>query len=170
MSKSPTKITDYFQEINISGSKAKSLPRESSEYTLHFDGGSRGNPGPGGCGWVICKDGEEIYAGMAPLGNCTNNYAEYKGLEQGLLSALDKNYKNIIVYGDSLLVINQTIGIWKCKADNLAPILKDIITLKRDFDKIEFLHIKRQYNKRADELANEAMDIQEINILSSNDR
>ena len=168
MSKQPTKITDYFKEIDISGSKVKILPIEGSEYTLHFDGGARGNPGLGGCGWVICKGGVEIYAGMAPLGKCTNNYAEYKGLEQGLLSALDKNYKTLTVYGDSLLVINQTNGIWKCRAENLAPILKDIIKLKGDFDRIEFLHVKRADNKRADELANEAMDIQELSIQSSN--
>ena len=156
---SSSKITDYFHPTDPSGSKVKIQPIEGSDYTLHFDGGSRGNPGLGGCGWVICKGGIEIYAGMAPLGKCTNNYAEYKGLEQGLISALDKNYKTLTVYGDSLLVINQTNGIWKCKAKNLQPVLNEIIKLKRGFDKIEFMHVKREKNKRADELANEAMDM-----------
>ena len=169
MSHMPAKITDYFKPSNNNEPKVKVLPVEGLEYTMHFDGGSRGNPGPGGCGWVICKGGIEIYAGIAPLGNCTNNYAEYKGLEQGLISALDKNYKSLTVYGDSLLVINQTKGQWKCKADNLKLILKEVLKLKSEFDKIEFFHVKRDENRRADELANQAMDIQESNMRSSND-
>ena len=167
---SSSKITDYVYKTDLSGCKVKIQPVEGSDYTLHFDGGSRGNPGLGGCGWVLRKDGVEIYAGMAPLGKCTNNYAEYKGLEQGLISALDKNYKTLTVYGDSLLVINQTNGIWKCRAKNLIPILNDIIKLKNGFDRIEFMHVKREDNKRADELANEAMDIQETSIQSSSAR
>jgi len=163
------KITDFFKSIDETGCKVKIMPINGHDYTLHFDGGSRGNPGPGGCGWVLCKGGVEIYAGMAPLGRCTNNYAEYKGLEQGLMSAIDKNYKTLTVYGDSLLVINQTTGIWKCKAPNLNPILKHVIELKGEFDKIEFMHVKRENNKRADEMANEAMDIQDINNLSLDD-
>jgi ribonuclease HI len=163
------KITDFFKYIDEPGCKVKVMPINGHKYTLHFDGGSRGNPGPGGCGWVLCKGGVEIYAGMAPLGRCTNNYAEYKGLEQGLMSAIDKNYKTLTVYGDSLLVINQTTGNWNCKASNLKPILKNVIALKSEFDKIEFMHVKRENNKRADEMANEAMDIQDINSLSLDD-
>lgn len=161
------KITDYFQPIDPSGSKVKILPIEGSKYTLYFDGGSRGNPGPGGCGWVVHKGDMEIYAGMAPLGTCTNNYAEYKGLEYGLLSALDKNYRHLTVYGDSLLVINQVMGIWKCKSPNLIQILKSIKELVSEFEHIEFLHVRREHNKRADALSNDAMDYQDINSLSS---
>lgn len=165
-----SKITDYFQPVDPSGSKVRILPVEGSGYTLHFDGGSRGNPGPGGCGWVLHKNGVEVYAGMAPLGLCTNNYAEYRGLEQGLLSALDKNYNRLTVYGDSLLVINQATGVWKCKSPNLLPILKTINELKGQFEHLEFLHVRREENKRADALANEAMDIQDVSSLSSASR
>jgi ribonuclease HI len=168
---SSKKIIDYFQPVHPTGSKVKIFPiEEGSSYTLHFDGGSRGNPGPGGCGWVLHKGSVEIYAGMSPLGPCTNNYAEYKGLEQGLLSALNKNYCELTVYGDSLLVINQVMGVWKCKSPNLIPILKRINKLKAQFEYIEILHVRREENKRADALANEAMDIQDINNLSSASR
>ena len=163
-----TKITDYFKPLNQVQPSNNTFPIEGRDYTLHFDGGSRGNPGPGGCGWVIRKGGVEIYAGLAPLGECTNNYAEYKALEQGLKSALDKGYTRLSVYGDSLLVINQVMGVWKCNARKLVPILKNVNELKSEFEEIEFAHVMRDQNKRADALANEAMDIQNISNLSLN--
>lgn len=142
------------------------FPIVGRDYTLHFDGGSRGNPGPGGCGWVIKKGDVEIYAGSAPLGECTNNYAEYKALEHGLKTAIDKGYNRLSVYGDSILVINQVMGVWECNAPKLVPILKAVNKLKSKFEKIEFTHVMRNDNKRADALANEAMDIQNISNLS----
>lgn len=162
----PTKITDYFKYLNQMQPSNSTFPIEGRDYTLHFDGGSRGNPGPGGCGWVIRKGEAEIYTGLAPLGECTNNYAEYKALEQGLKSALDKGCHRLSVYGDSLLVINQVLGLWKCNSAKLVPILKIVNELKSEFEEIEFNHVRREYNKRADALANEAMDIQNISNLS----
>lgn len=158
-----TKITDYFMPLNQAQQASTTIfPVEGQDYTLHFDGGSRGNPGPGGCGWVIKKGDAEIYAGSAPLGECTNNYAEYKALEHGLKTALDKGYNRVAVYGDSILVINQVTGVWKCNAPKLLPILKTVNQLKSKFEKIEFAHVMRNKNQRADALANEAMDIQKI--------
>ena len=66
----------------------------------------------------------------------------------------------MIVYGDSKLVIEQVKGNWKVKSENLKPIHKEIRNLLNEykFQYIEFNHVLRKYNKRADQLANIALD------------
>ena len=129
------------------------------DYKLQFDGGSRGNPGPSGSGAVIYFKGEEIWSNYLFLGQKqTNNYAEYSGLIMGLEYALKMNITCLLVEGDSLLVINQLTNKYKCKSDNLLPLYTKAIELSKQFESIEFNHILRNQNKRADELSNNAMD------------
>ena len=127
-------------------------------YKLFFDGASRGNPGLGGCGISLEFENKEIGIDYKYLGKCTNNFAEYSALELGLKKAIDLNIKNLIVFGDSLLVINQVNKLWKCNNIYLKKILNIIDRLKLNFTEIKFVHIKREKNLRADNLANKAID------------
>ena len=132
-------------------------------YSLYFDGASRGNPGIASFGGVIYKHTDNLkeewltYNYKFPE-KATNNEAEYSGLYYGLLIAVEKDLKHLLVYGDSLLVINQIKGIWKIKCAHLKPIYTNIRRLLQHFDVIEFHHVKRKFNGRADALANEAID------------
>jgi ribonuclease HI len=125
-------------------------------YSLYFDGASKCNPGKAGCGAVIYDSlNNEMYFESMFLGdNITNNVAEYTGLVVGLRLAIKENINDLIVYGDSLLVINQMKKVWKVKSINLINIYEDAMKLVNCFDNIHFVHIKRHLNKRADELAN----------------
>ena len=64
---------------------------------LRFDGGSRGNPGRAGCGFVILtskSNDTPICYDYKYLGNnVTNNYAEYNGLIMGLEDTIKHNIK-----------------------------------------------------------------------------
>ena len=86
------KITDFFNSNN-KRIKLNTIQPEEDKYILMFDGGSRGNPGTAGAGFVIYKNDDEIFAGCAPLGHATNNFAEYKGLEIGLQYAIKNSIK-----------------------------------------------------------------------------
>jgi len=106
--------------------------------TIHFDGGSRGNPGLAGAGAKVVVTNNNSttddpitttylireYCGE----NATNNYAEYKGLLAGLRQAVALLDINVLesrgrlrlqVYGDSNLIIQQLRGTWQCKHPNL---------------------------------------------------
>jgi len=131
---------------------------EEPAYQMYFDGGSRGNPGPGGCGYCILKLKQPIFEGKNKLGVCTNNYAEYKGLQYGISLAIEKNIKRIAIFGDSLLIINHMNGKWKCRHKVLRVIFDEINVMLKSFDYITFSHVPRARNKLADKLANEAMD------------
>ena len=123
------------------------------------DGGSRGNPGPCGAGGVIKDfDGVVVAEVSEYLGIQTNNYAEYKALLFTLNRAVQLQIKNVIVYSDSKLVVEQMKGKWKVKNENIIPLHREISTIISYFDSIEFVHIPRHFNKEADALANKAMD------------
>ena len=129
------------------------------DYLLQFDGGSRGNPGVSGCGSVIYHRGSELWNRSVYLGeDHTNNYAEYYGLIYGLIGARKLQIKNLLVEGDSKVIINQVIGKFNVKSPMLIPLHKKAMEQVKYFDNIEFNHIYRNKNKRADELANIAMN------------
>jgi len=136
--------------------EAKIYP--SVEYTLNFDGASKGNPGLSGAGMVIYKNGNEIWSSCKFIGFKTNNQAEYSALIFGLKGALNLGIANLSVLGDSLLVINQVNNIYKVKSEGLYELYKEVQTLKIQFDYIDFNHVYREKNKRADELSNVALE------------
>ena len=72
--------------------------------------------------------------------------------------ALENNLQCIHVEGDSKLIINQMIGTYKVKAENLIPLHTEAMILANQFHIIKFNHIKRELNKKADKLANDALD------------
>ena len=129
-------------------------------FTLYFDGASRSNPGPASYGGVIYENGVERYTYKKYIGTTTNNVAEYKALLNGLLLAKEKGITRLEVYGDSKLVIEQITGNWKVKSRLLIPIHREIcaVLINNPFEQITFQHVYRKNNKRADELANEALD------------
>ena len=127
-------------------------------YILYFDGCSKGNPGPSGAGAVLFSNSKEIGSVTKFVGvNSTNNEAEYEGLKLALQLALSKNIKYVTVKGDSLLIIKQIQQIYKVKAVNLIPYYKDCKKLEKQFINIKYEHVKRNFNKRADQLANEGL-------------
>jgi len=147
---------------NVSPNNIKIFPQ--SEYTMNFDGASRGNPGPAGIGAVIFHNGQEIWASCQYIGTKTNNQSEYSALILGLKEALDRDIKCLHVYGDSQLVINQINGQYKVKNVGLQELYQEVQGLKEKFETIVFTHIYREYNKRADHLSNMALDVLDFNL------
>lgn len=125
-------------------------------YKIFFDGGSRGNPGCSGSGYVIYDENKIYKSGYRYLGVNTNNYAEYTALLLALRSIKDHN-KELKIYGDNLLVVKQIKGEYKVKALNLQPLHQECIEILKNF-KYEISHIPRNQNMLADSLANNAMD------------
>jgi len=129
------------------------------DYKLNFDGCSKGNPGLCGAGAVIYKLGKEYWSNHFFVGEkFTNNHAEYAGLILGLQQAKAFEIKELLVEGDSLLVINQMKGEYQCKSQNLIELYEKAKELESYFDKIQYNHVLRHHNKRADELSNIAIE------------
>jgi ribonuclease HI len=131
------------------------------QHTLFFDGCSKGNPGPAGAGAVIYQGNTEIWAKSIFVGNnSTNNVAEYTGLIIGLHEAVNKKIKELIVKGDSMLVIKQMKGEYKVNSNDMLRLYENAKGFEKYFDKIVYEHVYRDHNKRADQLSNEGLHVQ----------
>lgn len=132
------------------------------KVVVEADGGSRGNPGPAGYGAVVLEPGtEEVLAERAEgIGVATNNVAEYQGLIAGLRAAIELGATEVEVRMDSKLVVEQMSGRWQIKHPAMKPLAKEAAGLIRELGVVQFGWIPRERNKRADRLANLAMDAQ----------
>ena len=130
------------------------------EYlNLYTDGGARGNPGPAAAGWVIKDDqGEVLISAGKYLGELTNNQAEYEALILGLAEAKSFEVKNLKVFMDSELIINQMQRKYKVKNAKLAVLFVKAWNLTLEFSKVEWEHILREKNYEADAEVNKALD------------
>lgn len=133
--------------------------KPEKQIKLYADGGSRGNPGPSASGYVLMNmDDSIIFKSGVYLGVTTNNQAEYQALKYGLQEAQKLGAREVDVYLDSLLVINQMKGIFKVKNRDLWPIYEAIKELVTTFKKVRFTHVPRELNKLADAEVNEVLD------------
>ncbi|MFH1429086.1 MAG: ribonuclease HI family protein [Candidatus Margulisiibacteriota bacterium] len=124
--------------------------------TIYTDGGARGNPGPAGIGAVI--KGASPAEVSEYIGETTNNVAEYKALVSGLTEALKLGYKEAEVFCDSELIVKQIKGEYKVKQPHLIPLWNECRNLLSIFSKASITHVRREYNKEADKLVNQAID------------
>lgn len=132
---------------------------ETDPVVLYSDGGSRGNPGPAGFGFVLQdRAGETIAEGRGFLGRVTNNVAEYEGLLAGLRKVEELAASDVEVRSDSELLVRQMNGVYRVKSSRLRPLHAQVKEIASRLKSCRFVHVAREQNRRADELANEAMD------------
>jgi ribonuclease HI len=135
------------------------LPAEGKQIIAHIDGGSRGNPGPAAYAVVVdIEDGTHLASLSKYLGHTTNNVAEYQGLLAALEFALEHNHRRLKVITDSELMARQINGQYKVKNPNLKVLYDRARALITQFDTFRIEHVRREHNREADRLANEAMD------------
>jgi ribonuclease HI len=131
---------------------------------IYTDGGSRGNPGISGYGLVIYEDKQKIlYQEGKFLGIKTNNEAEYSGIIAALewvkKNKTNYNITQLNFFADSQLMIRQFQGLYKVKAPTLLPLYAHAQQLLAQINlPTKFTDVRRDFNKLADELANQAMD------------
>src|SRR5665213_3155714 len=133
-------------------------PAGYKKVKTYTDGGSRGNPGPSAAGYVILDLSDNILVDKGVyLGITTNNQAEYTALRLSIEDCIKLGAREVDVYMDSLLVVNQMKGIFKVKNRDLWPIHDDIKNLMNKLDKVTFQHVPRELNKLADSAVNSCL-------------
>src|ERR1700761_126321 len=138
-------------------------PADSSSsedlITAYCDGGSRGNPGPAGFGVFIQGARGEVVGELSEyLGKHTNNYAEYSGLLAALDFALTQGHSRLKVVSDSELMVKQIKGQYRVNSPELRPLYEEARRRIAKLEGFQIQHVLREKNRRADQLANEAMD------------
>lgn len=131
-------------------------------FRAFIDGAARGNPGPAGAGVFVEPERDrpalEFYE---PLGQTTNNVAEYRALLLALERAEEAGADDVEIRSDSRLLVEQLRGNFKIRADHLKPLLAESILRAKRFRSFSITHIPREINVRADRLANKGADASE---------
>lgn len=133
--------------------------------TIFTDGGARGNPGPAAIGvYILDTNGKVLKEVSESIGNATNNFAEYQAVMRGLETVKqhfgsktkDMHFE---IKLDSELVKKQLNGEYQIKEPGLVPHFIAIHNLRvSSFPNLTFTHVRREFNKEADRLVNEALD------------
>lgn len=138
---------------------------DHKKIITYTDGGSRGNPGPAALGAVICdSEGKMIKEYGQVLGRKTNNEAEYEAVIFALkkvkqLFGKDKAKKmHVEMRMDSEFVVKQVGGQYKVEEERMIPLFIAVWNLRLDFAKVSLVHVRREQNKHADRMVNEALD------------
>jgi len=143
---------------------------EDNKLIIFTDGGSRGNPGPGACAFVIRSADKILSQQSFLLGHTTNNQAEYSAVINALKFLVDNplpilsTVPRIVFKSDSQLLVSQLSGLFKIKDFKLRQLvlkvkqLENVINDKYANISIIYIHIPRSDNYLADRLLNEKLD------------
>jgi len=131
----------------------------SKILVINTDGGARGNPGPAGIG-VVIRDtsGEILFEHGGYIGEATNNIAEYKALLKAVETARDLGADELKINMDSELIVRQMLGQYKIKQPDLQKLAGEVVKVLKGFPNYSFTHVRREQNKEADALVNQALD------------
>ena len=131
----------------------------TERVVAYIDGGSRGNPGSAGYGVRIeDEDGRIVDEFNGSIETATNNGAEYRGLVAALEYLVAHDHRDAIVRSDSELLTRQMRGEYRVRHPDLADLHRRAGELASRLDRVRFEHVPRARNRRADALANAAMD------------
>lgn len=144
--------------MNLFDERAPEGSLAASEMRCHVDGASRGNPGEAGFGVLAHWQGKDVEL-YGYLGKATNNVAEYFGFLCAALYARSVGARGLKVFSDSELIVKQLQGYYRVKNPALARLHRLAIDLLEPLERFEITHIPREENKRADKLANIAVDL-----------
>ena len=126
---------------------------------INTDGGARGNPGPAGCGAILKTPAGEVVAEISHyIGIATNNQAEYRAILLAIEKAEALGATELEFLLDSELAAKQLNREYKVRNKELEKLFVLIYNKTLKLKKVTFRHVRREYNKEADALANKAMD------------
>jgi ribonuclease HI len=142
----------------------RGIPAEQKQYAilLQFDGASNPNPGPS-CGAVVLLRTETgsswipFYEAGVYNRHWTNNQAEYEGLILGLRIAKAQGFQEVLIEGDSALVVSQTTKEWKCSDSKMQEKQSEVQELLKSFTFVGIRHVLRHFNQHADALSKEGL-------------
>jgi ribonuclease HI len=142
----------------------KGILNEQKTYAtlLQFDGAADPNPGPA-CGAAALFKTENgstwkpFCEGGVYNRHWTNNQAEYEGLLLGLRLAQERGIKELLIEGDSALVISQTTKEWKVKDPKMQEKQAEVQDLLHHFQFVGLRHMYRNFNQYADGLSKEGV-------------
>ncbi|GMG18202.1 unnamed protein product [Phytophthora fragariaefolia] len=128
---------------------------------LCFDGAAKTSTRSGSCGYILWQlpGWKVLEASGFILDDVSVNDAEYNGLLKGVQMALYRQVENLVVVGESRIVIQQVQGLINCHQPNLQKHLAACEAQKEKFRTLHLVHVKREYNQTADYLTSKTLTL-----------
>lgn len=156
--KDPAKTQKEMPPQNTADLSDPTVLQKEQRVKIYTDGASKGNPGPSAAGILFTDvEGTPLFETGVYLGEVTNNVAEYEALIKALELVVDNGCPESFVFSDSALLVNQMNGKWKVRHPHMMPLIARAQELRRRLPRFQIVHVPRENNKRADELANLAI-------------
>ncbi|XP_070045214.1 uncharacterized protein [Nicotiana tomentosiformis] len=111
---------------------------------------------------LILKSGQHYPASEKIRFPCTNNMSEYEVCILGIRMTVDMNVKELLVIGDSDLLIHQVQREWSIKNVKVLLYLHCVKELCKKSTKIEFKQVPKIQNEFADTFATLSSMIQHL--------
>jgi ribonuclease HI len=128
-------------------------PADKREHwTMYFDGSLKLDGG-GARVLFISPRGEQLKYVLQILWEVSNNEAEYEALLHGLRLAISLGIKRLLVYDDSLLVVQQVNKEWDCNKEMMDTYVQEVHKLENKSFGLEVHHVLREHNIGADILS-----------------
>ena len=131
-------------------------------FRLYTDGAARGNPGPAAIGAVLYRGSPDPHNVVGELsrtiGPTTNNVAEYQAVVEGLEMAIRHHPARLVLRCDSQLLVRQLLGEYRVRSARLRPLHRRVRALLEGLTEVRVEHVRRENNRHADRLANQALD------------
>ena len=128
-------------------------PPENEPKMIFYDGSARKDNLAGGAGAALYEDGEEVEATALTIPYGTNNIGEFTAALIGLKKAVERGWKSVAVVGDCQ-ILTDIMKKGKSATDSrLLSIQLEIHRVTKHLERVEFYHVNREHNKRADAIA-----------------
>jgi ribonuclease HI len=128
------------------------LVDKPEHWTMYFDGSLKLDGGGAGV-LFISPRGEQLKYVLQMLWEVSNNEAEYAALLHGLRLAISLGIKQLLVYGDSLLMVMQVNKEWNCNKETMDAYVQEVRKLENKFSDLEVHHVIREHNVATDVLS-----------------
>jgi ribonuclease HI len=125
---------------------------QPEHWVMYFDGSLKLDGGGAGVLFISLR-GEQLKYLFQILFEVSNNEAEYEALLHRLHLAISLGIKQLLVYGDSLLVVQQVDKEWDINKDTMDAYVKEIHKLEKKFSGLEIHHVVHDNNVGADVLS-----------------
>ena len=109
-------------------------------WKMYFDGSLKLR-GAGAGVLFISPEGKQLKYVLQIMWPATNNEAEYEALIHGLRVAITLGIKRLMVYRDSLVVINQVNMEWDCNKETMDAYCMEVRKLEKNFQGLEIHHV-----------------------------
>jgi ribonuclease HI len=130
---------------------------QPEHWVMYFDGSLKLSGGGVGVLFISLR-GEQLKYVLQILFEVSNNKAEYEALLHGQRVAISLGIKQLLVYGNSLLVVQQVNKEWDINKDTMDAYIMEIRKLEKKFSGLEIHHLVRDNNVGADVLSKLGFD------------